>query len=106
MRNKDHRRAKRDRHDSPIELLDTGGKFIAMGRLVDFSMSGASFRAELVLAVGAQVRARLRLLEKGTLGISAHVVWSRKDSGTNLYGIKFDSIDTVYPTGELKRPFG
>ena len=104
MLNNDHRRAKRDQHDSAIELFGKKGKLIAVGRLVDFSMSGASFRAELLLAVGAQVRARLRLLEKGTLDISARVVWSRKDAGTNLYGIKFDSIETVYPTGELKRP--
>ncbi len=106
MRINNNRRAARDQHDSVIELLDKTGKFIAMGRLVDFSMSGASFRAELPLAVGAQVRARLRLLEKGTLDISARVVWTRKDAGLNLYGIKFDSIEPVYPTGELKRPFG
>lgn len=73
---------------------------------MDFSVSGASFRAELPLAVGAQVRARIRLLEKGTLDISAQVVGSRKDAGVNLYGIKFDSIEPVFPTRELKRPFG
>ena len=103
MRNKDHRRAKRDPHDSAIELFKAG-KLIAVGRLVDFSMSGASFRAELLLAVGDPVRARLRLLEKGTLDISGRVVWSCKKNGANLYGVRFDSIKTVYPTGELKRP--
>ena len=105
MRNNDNRRAQRDQHDSAIELFDEFKKLIAIGKLVDFSMSGASFRAELVLAAGDKVRARLRLLEKGVLDILAHVVWSRKEAGTNLYGIKFDSMETVHPTGELKRPY-
>ncbi|OGS06993.1 MAG: hypothetical protein A2270_05835 [Elusimicrobia bacterium RIFOXYA12_FULL_51_18] len=105
MRTNNNRRDKRDLHDSAIELFDKAGNLIIVGKLVDFSMSGASFRAEQTLALGGQIRARLRLLEEGTLDISARVVWSREEPGTNLYGIKFDSIETVYPTGELKRPF-
>jgi len=106
MRTNDHRRAQRDQHDSAIEVFDESMKLpIAVGQLIDFSMSGASFRATLFLTTGERIHARLRLLERGTLDVSAHVVWSRRRAGINLYGIKFDSIETVYPTGELKRPY-
>ena len=105
MHNNDDRSARGEHHDSAIEIFDTSKKLIAVGKLADFSKSGASFRATLILAVGDKILARLRLLEEGVFEISAHVVWVRKETGANFYGVKFDSIETMYTVGELNRPY-
>jgi hypothetical protein len=105
MSARDKRRAPRERHDSVIEIFDKDGKLIAWaGKLVNCSATGACFSAVRHLTVGDQVNARLRLLDKGALDISAHVVWRLKKAVTHLYGIKFDYVQNVYPTGELKEP--
>ncbi|OGR44249.1 MAG: hypothetical protein A2X28_01745 [Elusimicrobia bacterium GWA2_56_46] len=84
-----------------LEIFDSSGKLIPWsGRLINFSMSGACFAARQVLAKGDRLSARLRLLNKGALDISAHVVWCRKKENTNLYGIQFDSVKNARPAGE------
>ncbi len=106
MNNKDKRRAQRERHDSVVEIFSPAGKLLDSGRLIDFSATGAAFFSVNAMANGARLRLRIRLLEKGVLDISAQVVWTRKEGAGNLYGLKFDSVQNVYPAGELKRPFG
>ncbi len=102
---KDKRCAARERHDSVLEIFDKFGKHISWtGTLVDCSETGARFISAQLLAVGEKVNARLRLLNKGALDISAYVVWRRKAGKANLYGIKFNSVKNVYPSGELKKP--
>jgi hypothetical protein len=99
------RRAARERHDSVLEIFDKSGKHIAWtGTLVDCSETGACFTTTRVLAVGDGVEARLRLLNKGALDISAHIVWRRKAGNASQYGLKFDTVKNIYPSGEFKKP--
>lgn len=102
MKEKDERQARRDKHDSVIEILDADGKFSASGRLSDFSDTGASFSVGGAVRIPEKFRARLRLLGKGVLEVEAGVVRVTKEKNATLYGVKFDSVKTVYPTGELK----
>lgn len=102
MGDKDKRQARRDKHDSVIEIFDAGGKFTASGRLSDFSTTGASFSVSGAAALPAKFRARLRLLGKGVLEVEARVLRVTKEKNSTLYGVKFESVKTVYPTGELK----
>ena len=103
MPTNDKRRAVRNRHDSVLEIFDNSGKVISWsGRLIDFSMSGARFCAKQILAKDDRISARLRLMDKGVLDITAHVVWSRKERNTNIYGVRFDSVKRTHPTGEQK----
>lgn len=98
----DKRRARRDKHDSVIELFDGAGKLKCTGRLSDFSKTGISFYSEKAFAKGEKMKARLRLLGKGVLDVAGEIVWARDDKGRKLYGVKFDSVENVHPTGELK----
>jgi len=102
MNERDKRQARRDKHDSVIEILDAAGKFSASGRLSDFSTTGASFSVSGAAALPAKFRARLRLLDKGVLEVEAKVVRVTKENNSTLYAVKFESVKTVYPTGELK----
>jgi len=105
MRSKDNRRDPRKRHNSVLEIFDGTGKLIAgSGRLVDWSPSGARFSSAMDLACGALVRARLRLLDKGALDVSARVVWRRKGPGMNQYGVQFDSVKSVHPAEGPEKP--
>ena len=89
----ENRRAPRSRHDSALEIYDKDGHFItAVGRLVNFSKTGACFAATKVMAKGEQVLVRLRLLKEGALEASAIVVWARKKTNTVLYGIEFKKL--------------
>ncbi len=105
MSERDKRQARRDKHDSVIEILDAGGKFSASGRLNDFSTTGASFSVSGAAPLPPKFRARLRLLDKGVLEVEARVVRVTKENNSTLYGVKFDSVKTVHPTGELKDPW-
>ena len=97
MRAKDNRRFKRQRHDSVLEAYDEAGKFIAWtAQLVNFSMGDVSFSTTKLLDTGAHIRARVRIMGKGVMEISGKVVWGRRKTNANLYGIKFDSIKSIY----------
>ena len=101
----DNRRSSREKHDSVLEIFDATGEHIAWtGTLVDCSDTGACFVSGRTLEVGDTVQARLRLLSRGALDISARVVWRRKAGKLNRYGIRFDSVTSVHPSGELKKP--
>ena len=102
MSERDNRRAPRDKHDSVIEILNAEGKFLASGRLTDFSTLGASFSVVNPGALPEKFRARMRFLDKGVLEVEAKVVRVRKEKNATHYGIKFDSVKNVYPTGERK----
>lgn len=102
MGDKDKRQAARENHDSVIEILDADGKFSASGRLSDFSSTGASFSISGAVKIPEKFRARLRLLGKGVLEVEASVVRTSKEKNATYYGVKFDSVKTVYPTGELR----
>jgi len=96
MTGKENRRAARSSHDSAIEIFDADGHLIvAIGRLVNFSNVGVCFASTKVLAKGEPLRARLRLLREGTLEVSAHIVWARKQPNTTLYGLAFDSVQKL-----------
>ncbi|HAF94708.1 MAG TPA: hypothetical protein DCG50_01475, partial [Elusimicrobia bacterium] len=93
MPSKNNRRFERQRHNSVLEIYDESGKSIAWtAQLVNFSMGGASFSTTKLLDTGTHIRARIRILTKGVMEISGKVVWGRKKTNSNLYGIKFDSI--------------
>lgn len=47
-------------------------------------------------------RARLRLFGKGVLEAEARVVWIKREHNITRYGIVFDSLERVHPTGEYK----
>lgn len=104
MNERDKRRAQRDKHDSVIEILDAGGKFFATGRLSDFSTLGASFSVVNPVTLPEKFRVRMRLLDRGVLEAEAQVMRVRKEKNATHYGIKFDSVKNIYPTGELKGP--
>ena len=96
MPSKEKRRAPRARHDSVLEVFDEGGHFIAgVGRLVNFSKVGACFSSTQILAKGEKLRARLRLLKEGKLEVAARVVWMKKKTNANLYGIAFDKVQKI-----------
>lgn len=100
------RRAERVRNDSVLEGFGRDGKkLLWSGRLVDHSAAGACFTTEKVLAVGARVRARMRVFGRGYVEISARVVRAGKKDRLNLYGIRYDLVKDVHPTGE-KKNFG
>lgn len=96
----DKRRARRDRHDSVIEILGADGGLRCTGRLADFSESGVSFSSVGKFSRGEKITARLRLLHKGVLEVSGEIVWERGHGAGRLYGVKFSSVQNVYPTGE------
>lgn len=101
----DKRAARRDKHDSVIELFDGAGALKGTGRLADFSKTGVSFTSDEPFEKGEKLKARLRLLGRGVLDVTGVVVWARPEKGRKLYGVKFDSVQTVHPTGELKDPW-
>jgi hypothetical protein len=102
MNGKDKRRAPRNRHNSVIEIFDVEGKVAVSGRLVDFSTVGASFSVGDPVVMPDKFRARLRFLDKGVLEAEARVVWTRREKNTTHYGIVFDLLKRVHPTGEFK----
>ncbi|MDA8131977.1 MAG: PilZ domain-containing protein [Elusimicrobia bacterium] len=99
---REQRRAERNRHDSVVELLDEDGRLTATGRLSDVSASGIAFSSDREFRKGEKLRARLRLLGRGALEAHGEVVWTRQDKGRRVYGVKFDSVTEVHPTGEKK----
>jgi hypothetical protein len=104
MDGKENRRAPRHRHDSVIEIFDVEGKVAATGRLQDFSEVGASFIVGDPVVMPDRFRARLRLMDRGVLDAKAHVVWIKREKNMTRYGIAFDSLKRVHPTGEFKGP--
>ncbi|MDO8806007.1 MAG: PilZ domain-containing protein [Elusimicrobiota bacterium] len=105
MNEKDKRRAPRNKHDSVIEIFNVEGKVAATGRLVDFSTAGASFTVGDPVVMPEKFRARLRFLDKGVIEVEARVVRTIREKNATHYGIKFDSLKTVHPTGERKDPW-
>jgi hypothetical protein len=94
--NKNNRRLSRARHDSVLEIFDSSGKLIAgIGRLVDFSRTGACFASTATLPAGQKITARLRLLREGSFDVRARIVWARKKTNTTLYGIEFEEVNEV-----------
>ncbi|OGR43680.1 MAG: hypothetical protein A2X35_08435 [Elusimicrobia bacterium GWA2_61_42] len=104
MNGRDKRRAPRNKHNSVIEIFDVEGKVAASGRLIDFSTVGAAFTVGDPVVMPDKFRARLRFLDKGVLEAEARVVWIRREKNATLYGIVFDSLTRVHPTGEHKGP--
>lgn len=104
MNGRDKRRAPRNNHNSVIEIFDAEGNVAATGRLIDFSDVGAAFSVGDPLVMPEKFRVRLRLLERGVLEAEARVVWTRRDKNITRYGIIFDSLSRVHPTGEFKGP--
>ena len=94
---KNNRRFERQRHNSVLEIYDESGKFIAWtAQMVNFSMGGAAFSTTKLLDTGTYIHARIRILGKGVMEISGNVVWGRRKTNTNLYGVKFDSLKSIY----------
>ena len=104
MADTDKRRAPRDKHDSVIEIFDADGKLAVTGRLVDFSATGAAFSLGNSVVIPEKFRARLRFLDKGVLEAEARVVRTSREKNATRYGVKFDSLKNIYPSGELKGP--
>ena len=92
MRIKENRRAARTRHDSVLEFYDDAGCLLTgVMRLIDVSSTGASFATTSVLAKGARIRGRLRLLGVGVLDVTGRVVRVKERNNDILYGVAFDS---------------
>lgn len=96
------RRAKRNKHDSVVEILAPGGGLRGTGRLADYSASGIAFTSDSEFKKGDRLNARMRVLEKGVLDFTGEVVWVRTENNRTLYGIRFETVSRVHPTGELK----
>lgn len=91
MEARDKRRLPRRPHDSVVELYDDAGAPAAGAfRLVDVSWSGACFVSTERLAPGRRLTARLRLLERGVVEVSARVVWAKPRGNATLYGLSFE----------------
>lgn len=102
MADKDKRKAPRAPHNSVIEIFDVEGKISARGRLIDFSKVGAAFSVGDPVVMPERFRARLRFLDHGVLDAEARVVWIKREKNITRYGIVFDSLTRVHPTGEYK----
>jgi len=86
----ENRRAKRDPHDSVLELFDDSGKLITgIGRLVNVSKTGACFSSTKTYEKGKPLRARIRTLRDGVTECAAEIVWVRKKPTVTLYGVRF-----------------
>lgn len=96
------RRDRRDKHDSVVEVMSPKGGLKCTGRLADYSASGIAFSSDSEFSKGEKLHARMRILEKGVLDFTGEVVWVRSEKNKTLYGVRFDSVSRVHPTGELK----
>ena len=95
------RRARRERHDSALEIYEEGGRAVAWSaKLVDFSTAGVCFLTPRVLKTGEHLRARARIFGKGVFEIFGQVVWSRARTNATFYGVRFDSVKNLSPAGE------
>jgi hypothetical protein len=95
---KEKRRAKREQHDSVLELCDVAGRLLTgIVRLIDVSTHGACFASSETLQEGQQVRGRLRLLRTGPFDVSGRVVWRRRKGNVFLYGLEFDQANRAAP---------
>jgi len=89
---KENRRGARTKHDSVLELYDdTGGLLAGTMRLVDVSFTGASFVTTSILAKGARITGRLRLLDAGIVDVTGRVVRVKERKNDFLYGVAFDT---------------
>lgn len=96
-------RPHRARHDSVMEVYNEDGKSVSWsGKLVNLSSGGVCFSAARELAMGEHILARLRVFGEGVKEIAGRIVWILPDKNSRLYGLKFDSVKRIYPTGELK----
>lgn len=92
------RRAPRSRHDSVMEILGDPGSGPAGGvRLRDVSARGVRFAAARGFAVGAPIRARLRLMKAGVLEIEGRVIRAEEKTNYALYAVEFGSVLAVRP---------
>ena len=94
MSKKNTRRAKREDHDSIMEVFSepSRGQLLWTAKLFNFSTTGASFLTSKILDRGDFVFARIRIMGKGVIEISGKVIWVKKKSNLNSYGIKFESF--------------
>ncbi len=94
----DKRRAKREAHDSVLELCDQSGRLLTgIVRLVDVSTHGACFASTETLQEGQQVRGRMRLLRTGPFDVSGRIVWRKREGNRTLYGLEFDQVNPGTP---------
>jgi hypothetical protein len=86
-----------------MEVYNKDGKSIAWsGKLVDLAVGGACFSTVRRLVIGEHILAWIRVFGEAVKEVTGHIVWARPCKNGRLYGLKFDSIKKVYPTGELK----
>ena len=97
MFKKNIRRAKREGHDSIMEVFSESERGILLwtAKLFNFSTTGASFLTAKNLNKGDYVSARIRILEKGVMEITGKIVRTKKESKLNLYGIRFESVKKI-----------
>ena len=94
MYKKNNRRFQREVHDSVLEAFSQSGRgpLLWTGKLLNFSMVGASFLTSKILNKGDYVFARIRIMNKGVMEISGKIIWSKRKSNLNLYGLEFESV--------------
>jgi len=91
------RRFPRQRHNSVLEIYGESSKTIAWtAKMLNFSMGGVSFATTKLLEKGTYLRARIRVMGKGVMEISGEIVWGRKGTNFNTYGVRFDSVKSIY----------
>ena len=89
----ENRRSPRRKHDSVLELFDDSGQLItAVGRLVNVSAVGMCFSSTKTFHRNDRIQGRLRLLKQGVLLVKGHVVWARRTTNTQIFGVAFDDV--------------
>jgi len=94
----ERRRAPRIRDHSILQLaadLETSGA--QAGRLLNLSSTGACFVCAQALKKGERFLGMLFLSHANPQGITARVVWSKREGDRTLYGIQFDSPIQLIP---------
>ena len=84
------RRAKRRRTVNTLEIYNEDGwEVLGVGRLLDFSASGALIESLLHLPLGETFRLGVRLPNKPPLELTVRVVRMRQKQSSILYGVQF-----------------
>ena len=91
----DKRRARRVASDLWVKLRGTTGSAAPVSRLINFSPTGACMASELKLNKGTRIEGRLVNGQTDQLQITGHIVWAKRKSQGSLYGILFESVQSI-----------
>jgi len=79
-----------------VRIISPDSEFGVMGRSIDFSSTGMSFKAERYYSIGHEVTVNLSVPgENARLNLKGRVArrWTDEADGTSEYGVEFKSLD-------------